>query len=484
MSDLSTLNPQLLWKHFAQICSIPHPSYHEDQLAEHIMQWARQKKWHTERDKAGNVLIRKPASPGFEQRKGVVLQAHLDMVPQKNNETQHDFVKDPIRPYVDGEWVKAKGTTLGADNGIGLASVLAVLEDDSLQHGPLEGLLTMTEETGMDGAFGLQPGWLHGELLINTDFEDEGQICVGCAGGVDVITRLTLNREVLPQGFSLLKLVITGLKGGHSGCDIHLGRGNAIKILARALFKLRRDLDLRLFDAHGGSVRNAIPREASALLAVAEHETGKLRQLVADFQALMQSELVQAEANLQVKLEDFSAPAGDVLTAVSCDSLINLLLATPNGVIRNSDVVPGVVESSLNLGVLTMQAQEAKIHCLIRSLIDSGRDAVVDNLQALGQLAGAKTQVEGGYPGWKPDAYSPLLQQAQKIYQHLFKKDSQINVIHAGLECGLFKRPYPVMDMISIGPTITGAHSPDEQVHIGSVEKYWRFLCELLKNIG
>lgn len=488
LKDLSQLQPQPLWTHFAKICSIPHPSYHENQLAETIIQWARQKGLYTERDQVGNVLIRKAASAGFEQRKGIVLQAHLDMVPQKNNDVQHDFQHDPIRPYVDGEWVKAHGTTLGADNGVGLASVLAVLDDDRVQHGPLEALLTVTEETGMDGAFALQPGWLQGQLLINTDFEDEGQICVGCAGGVDVISRLTLTRETLPATYQIFQLNLGGLRGGHSGCDIHLGRGNAIKLLSRLLFILtnsKEQPDVCLLQLQGGSVRNAIPREASALLAVAAQNVDWLQQQIAVFHALLRNELAQAEPALSLTLRAADTEqTAQPLTPHSRDTLINLLNTLPNGVMRYSDIVPGVVETSLNVGVLNMQTEYTEVACLIRSLIDSGKQQLIDQLRALGNLTGAAVQFDDGYPGWQPDSHSMLLQQAQRVYQRLFQQQSTVTVIHAGLECGLFKRPYPHMDMISIGPTITGAHSPDERVNIPSVEKYWRFLCELLKTTG
>lgn len=484
MSDLSQLSPQAVWAHFAKVCSIPHPSYHEDQLACYIMQWAQQRNLHAQRDTTGNVLVRKPASKGFEQRKGVVLQAHLDMVSQKNNATEHDFTKDPIQPYVAGEWVTARGTTLGADNGLGVASVLAVLGDDSVEHGPLEALFTITEETGMDGALGLQPDWLQGEILINTDFEQEGQICVGCAGGVDVVTTLDIEREALTADYQQFQLVIGGLKGGHSGCDIHLGRGNAIKLLARVLAVFRGDVNYRLLDLQGGNARNAIPREAVATLAVEATQVADLQQQVADFQSLLQNELA-VETSLHITLQPVqTASVANALSQASRDKLINLLNVMPNGVMRNSDVVSGVVETSLSIGVLRTQPQQVEIVCLIRSLIDSGKEYVVETLQALGQLAGAKLRTEGTYPGWQPDSHSPLLQQAGDIYQRIFNQQASVTVIHAGLECGLFKRPYPDMEMISIGPTITGAHSPDEQVHIASVDKYWRFLCQLLKNIG
>ena len=482
MSELTQLSPQPLWQIFAKICSIPHPSYHEEALASHIIRWAQEKGLHAERDQTGNVLLRKPATPGYEKRRPVVLQAHLDMVPQKNSDTLHDFTKDPIQPYIDGEWVKARGTTLGADNGIGMSSALAVLSDDSVQHGPLEVLLTMTEETGMAGAFGLQPGWLQGDILINTDSEEEGEIYMGCAGGVDYKALLPLERETVPAGYQVVELTLKGLKGGHSGVDIHLGLGNANKLLARFLFQFGRDLDLRVLDLNGGTLRNAIPREAFATLALPRENVERLTALAREYQTLIQTELAAVEKNisLQVVAAQSDAPA---LTKACGDRFIALLNATPNGVIRMSDEVKGVVETSLNVGVVSMDAQQATIRCLIRSLIDSGKDDVVSSLTALGQLAGAECVAKGSYPGWKPDPSSPVMQLVKETYQKLFNKTPNIQVIHAGLECGLFKKPYPDMDMVSIGPTITGPHSPDERVHIKSVGQYWTLLTALLRAI-
>ncbi|WP_276643380.1 cytosol nonspecific dipeptidase [Siccibacter turicensis] len=482
MSELSQLSPQPLWDIFAKICSIPHPSYHEEELANHIMGWAKEKGLHTERDQVGNILIRKPATAGMENRKPVALQAHLDMVPQKNNDTVHDFTKDPIQPWIDGEWVKARGTTLGADNGIGMASALAVLADERVEHGPLEVLLTMTEEAGMDGAFGLQANWLQADILINTDSEEEGEIYMGCAGGIDVISTLALTREAVPAGFQTFKLTLKGLKGGHSGGDIHLGLGNANKLLARFLAGHAAALDLRLVDFNGGTLRNAIPREAFATVAVPADKAQSLKALADEYLAILKNELAEKEKNLTLVLESAQSDRA-ALTTTSRDAFVQLLNATPNGVIRNSDVAKGVVETSLNVGVVTMDEQNAQIICLIRSLIDSGKEYVVSMLESLGALAGAHTDAKGSYPGWQPDASSPVMALVRETYQRLFDKTPNIQVIHAGLECGLFKKPYPEMDMVSIGPTITGPHSPDEQVHIESVGHYWTLLTALLKAI-
>lgn len=482
MSELSQLSPQPLWDIFAKVCSIPHPSYHEEALAKHIVEWAQEKGIHAERDEVGNILLRKPATKGMENRKPVALQAHLDMVPQKNNDTVHDFTKDPIQPFIENGWVKARGTTLGADNGIGLASALAVIADDSVEHGPLEVLLTMTEETGMAGAFGLQPNWLQSEILINTDSETEGEIYMGCAGGIDFTATLPLTREAVPAGYSTLKLTLKGLKGGHSGAEIHLGLGNASKLLARFLAEHADTLGLRLLDFTGGTLRNAIPREAIVTLAVAAGNVDTLKAAAQEFLATLQFELSAVEKKIALVVEATESPA-TALSVASQNGFIALLNATPNGVIRMSDDVKGVVETSLNVGVVTMKDDEVAINSLIRSLIDSGKEYVVSMLDSLGKLAGAKTLAKGSYPGWKPEPSSPVMTLVRETYQQLFDKTPNIMVIHAGLECGLFKKPYPNMDMVSIGPTITGPHSPDEQVHIESVGLYWQLLTALLKAI-
>ncbi|AWK41127.1 beta-Ala-His dipeptidase [Photorhabdus laumondii subsp. laumondii] len=482
MSELSQLSPQPLWDIFAKICSIPHPSYHEEALATHIVQWAQEKELHVERDQVGNILIRKPASKGLENRKAVVLQAHLDMVPQKNNDTVHDFTKDPISPYVDGEWVTAQGTTLGADNGIGLASALAVLADDNVKHGPLEVLLTMTEEAGMDGAFGLQPGWLQADILINTDSEEEGEIYMGCAGGIDFTTTLALTREAVPAHYKTLKLVIKGLKGGHSGCDIHLGLGNANKLLARFLVAHTQELGLKLLDFQGGTLRNAIPREGHVIVAIPADKAAQLTQLKDNYLDILKNEYAIVEKNLTVLLEEVETDI-QALTDDCQNRFISLLNSTPNGVIRMSDVIKGVVETSLNVGVVAMEQDKVNIICLIRSLIDSGKSYIIGMLSSLAKLSNAEISAKGDYPGWQPDASSPVMHLVSETYQQLFDKTPNIMVIHAGLECGLFKKPYPDMDMVSIGPTITGAHSPDEQVHIKSVGQYWQLLTAILKAI-
>ncbi|QSX34578.1 aminoacyl-histidine dipeptidase [Shewanella avicenniae] len=482
MSQLSQLAPQPLWQWFEKICAIPRPSKHEAALSQHIQAWAKSVGLPVIEDAVGNLIIRKPATAGMEDRKGVVIQAHMDMVPQANADKVHDFTKDPIEAWVDGDWVKAKGTTLGADNGIGMASALAILASNDIPHGPLEVLLTIDEEAGMTGAFGLQAGVLTGDILINTDSEQEGEIYMGCAGGVDASFTLPLTKDACNADAKAFRLTVSGLKGGHSGVNIHLGRGNANKILARFLFDYADQLGLALTDFTGGSLRNAIPREAFATITVAAAKADALATAVAEYQALLRAELAVADADVKVALTSVELPA-EQLSASSQAQLLALLHACPNGVIRMSDEVEGVTETSLNLGVITTHADKIVALCLIRSLINSGRDNVCSQLAALGKLAGAEVVFSGAYPGWKPDNESEVMAIVRNTYQDIYHKEPVIMVIHAGLECGLFKEPYPTMDMVSIGPTIRYPHSPDEMVNITTVGQYWELLLAVLQRI-
>ena len=482
MSALASLYPQPLWQWFAQICAIPHPSKHEQALSQHIQTWARDKGLSVLEDNVGNLIIKKPATAGLENRKTVVIQAHLDMVPQKNADKQHDFTTDPIDAYVDGDWVKARGTTLGADNGIGMASALAILGSDEIKHGPLEVLLTVDEEAGMTGAFGVEPGMLDAEILINTDSEQEGEIYMGCAGGVDAEFTLPAQWQVPEHGVTACTLSLTGLKGGHSGVNIHLGRGNANKLLARFLADKAAVLDMAIAGFNGGSLRNAIPREASVTLTLPAANLAQLQQAVAEYQALLQFELAAVEPALKLSLNETTIPA-QVLSAKAQSTLINLLNVCPNGVMRMSDEVAGVTETSLNMGVITTKDHSVQVLCLIRSLIDSGREQVESMLSSLAQLAGAEVKFSGTYPGWKPNPDSPVMAIVRDTYQDIYHKEPVIMVIHAGLECGLFKKPYPDMDMVSIGPTIRFPHGPDEMVNITTVGQYWELLLAVLERI-
>lgn len=483
MSEIKQLQPQLLWKWFDQICSIPHPSYHEEQLANFIVNWAREKGFFVERDEVGNILIRKSASEGMEQRPSVVLQAHLDMVPQANEDTQHNFQTDPIHPYIDGEWVTAKGTTLGADNGIGLASALAILEDNTLVHPELEVLLTMTEEQGMEGAIGLRPNWLKSQIMINTDTEENGEIYIGCAGGINADLSIPINTVPNPHKYSY-QLILKGLRGGHSGVDIHTGRVNSIKMLIRFLAHLNNhypQIHYSINNIYGGSIRNAIPREAFVTLCF-DDEITQLQSAVENFTVLLKNELAIAEPNLNLFLQPIKKPT-IIFDSASKNNIINLFNALPNGVIRYSDKVENVVETSLNLGVLKTENNHVISTILLRSLIESGKQYVVDTLKSLTKLSNAKIEFSGDYPCWEPQPNSEILSLTTKIYTDILGYKPKIKVIHAGLECGLLKKIYPNLNVVSIGPTIINAHSPDEKVHIPAVQTYWELLTRIISEI-
>ena len=478
MSSITELSPNLVWQWFAKICSIPHPSHHEQALADFIIQWAKQKQLWVEQDAAGNILIRKAATAGMEDHQPVALQAHLDMVPQANKNTAHNFLTDPIVPYVDGEWVKATGTTLGADNGIGMASCLAVLDSNDIAHPPLEVLLTASEETGMVGALGLQPNWLQSEVMINTDTEDEGEIYIGCAGGEDVDIRFPVQWQALRKDEVAVHIALTGLKGGHSGAEIHLNRGNAIKLLAKTLEKALAKVSFRLADISGGSVRNAIPREAFATVLLSSASVGKFKQVWQLLSQQLIEALSHAEKQINFALEEATAEQG--LSERQSQILLDLINALPNGVIRFSDVLPDVVETSISLGVLETKAEQIKLTLLARSLNDHGQDDVVSLVRSFCRLADAEVVFSGRYPGWEPQADANIVKRTKTLYDRILGKESVIKVIHAGLECGLINKVYPNMEMVSIGPTILGAHSPDERCHIPAVAVYWQLLTELL----
>ncbi|MBD1575041.1 aminoacyl-histidine dipeptidase [Vibrio sp. S11_S32] len=481
-SEISQLSPQPVWQFFDKICSFPHPSKHEEALAQYIVSWAQEQNLEVRRDETGNVIIKKPATAGMETKKTVALQAHIDMVPQKNEGTAHDFAVDAIQPYIDGDWVTAKGTTLGADNGMGMASCLAVLASNEIKHGPLEVLLTIDEEAGMTGAFGLKAGWLEADILLNTDSEQEGEIYMGCAGGVNASLVFDIERSTLADGVVQQKLAVKGLKGGHSGCDIHTGRGNANKILGRFLAESAQDLALQVIEFQGGSLRNAIPREASAIVALPANKQAELVAAFEQYTQTVKQELGQVETALETQLTAETSQFSPLSQADQA-RFIASLNACPNGVIRMDDKIEGVVETSLNVGVITTEAGKITILCLIRSLIDSGREMVEGTLASLAQLAGANLKLDGAYPGWKPDADSEIMHVFRDVYEGIYGRKPNIMVIHAGLECGLFKKPYPEMDMISFGPTIKFPHSPDEKVEIATVALYWEQMIAILENI-
>ncbi len=479
---LGGLKPELLWKHFEEICNIPHPSRKEQKLAQYIVSFAKQNKLEYQTDDFGNVVIRKPATPGFENKTPVVLQGHLDMVAEKNNDVVHDFDKDPIKPYVDGDWVKAKGTTLGSDNGIGVAAAMAVLESNDLQHGPLEALFTLDEETGLNGAQALKPGFLKSKILINLDSEEDGAFYIGCSGGQTTFVKFTSNPSEAPANTASFEIKIMGLKGGHSGLDIQTGRGNAIKLMSRLLHELNYKFGIRLVSINGGSKHNAIPRESFAIVRVPKKVGTEFLTFVENYNSVVKSELASIEPNLNVFAAEVKSKA-KVMDKTTAANLIDSLFVVQNGVIKMSADIEGLVETSTNLAVITTKGKSVEVILSQRSSVESEKKEISNAVAATFRLAKADVKQGDGYPGWKPDIHSPVLSVMKNVFQNMYSNQPEVKAIHAGLECGIIKERFPDMDMISFGPTITGAHSPDEQVQISTVEKFWNLLASALKNI-
>ena len=479
--EIKNLKPQALWSHFARICSIPHPSGHEAALREHVVKWAEEKKIECVVDTTGNVILRKPATPGLEDRKGIILQVHLDMVPQKNGDKKFDFEKDAIEPLVNGDWVIANGTTLGADNGIGLAAILAVFETEDIKHGPIEALLTIEEETGMFGAFGLKPGLLKGDILMNLDSEDEGELYVGCAGGMDANIAFKYKEIAPPAGSKALKIEVKGLQGGHSGIQIITQRANANKVLFRFLDAQSRKAELLIASVDGGGLRNAIPREATAIIVVPADKASGIAAAAADYLKTLRTEFDKIEDNIQFTVTEAAMPA-KAIDAATGNALIKSVHAAPNGVIKMSTSMENLVQTSTNLARVISANGEIRIQCLLRSSMNSEKADLGMMIASLFELAGAKVELTGDYDGWNPNMDSPILHAMIASYEKLYGKKPEVMAIHAGLECGIIGGPYPNLDMISFGPTIRFPHSPDEKVEIPSVLKFWDFLCFTLGN--
>ena len=483
--EIKRLAPQAVWGYFYDLTQIPRPTGHTKQVTEYLKAFGAKHGLETHQDEVGNVLIRKPATPGYEGRKAVVLQAHVDMVPQKNACVAHDFLTDPIDAYIDGEWVTARDTTLGADNGMGVSLAMAALTDDTLKHGPLEALFTIDEEVGMDGAVALKPGFLQGSILINGDSEEEGRLFVGCAGGVDMnISFHYREDEPAPEGHVVLRITLTGLKGGHSGVDIHLGRANANKLLFRFLKQAVSHCGLRLATVEGGSLRNAIPREAVAVVTVPADRVADVEKLISEHQALYRSEYKGIEGEISFTAERIADVPASLVPEEIQDDLINAIEGCQNGVISMLHDFPGTVESSSNLAkVKTEAGGRIDIKILVRSSSESRREALYSSLESIFSLAGAKVEYFNPYGGWQPNIDSPILRTMESTYESLFGRKPEVTVMHAGLECGIIQEAYPDMDMISFGPDIKHPHSPDEAVGIASVEKTWRLLKATLEAI-
>jgi dipeptidase D len=482
MSNIRNLEPMQLWNYFHEITQIPHPSKKEKRIVEYIAGFGKKHNLETIVDKVGNVIIRKPATKGMENRKGVILQTHLDMVPQKNSDKKHDFEKDSIETIIDGDWVKANGTTLGSDNGIGVAATLAVLASKDVVHGPLEALFTIDEETGMTGIFGLETGLLKGDILMNLDSEDEGELYVGCAGGIDVSAKKNYSEELTPKGLAAYKIIAKGLKGGHSGVDIALGRANSNKLMFRFLMQAEADFGIRLSEASGGDLRNAIPRESNSIILVPEIKTSEFEAFIRSYDKLYKAEFAETEPDLQFNFEKTSVPP-KVMSQGDQYRIIRAVFVCPNGVVRMSQAMKGLVETSNNLAIVRCKEGNFEVHNLTRSSVDSAKEATAWRIAAVFQLINAEVNVAGGYPGWKPNMNSPILKTMSSVYNEMYGKVPEIKAIHAGLECGIMAGKYPGLDMISFGPTIRYPHSPDEKVNIPSVVKFFDFLCGTLKNV-
>lgn len=480
--EKNELKPSCVFHYFEEICQVPRPSKKEEKIRAFLVNFAKQHGLEYKEDEAGNILIKKAATPGMENRKTVILQSHMDMVCEKNNETEHNFETDPIQTYVDGEWLRAKGTTLGADNGIGVATELAILAADDLQHGPIECLFTVDEETGLTGAFALKEGFMEGEILVNLDSEDEGELFIGCAGGAGTKAEFPCPMVQAPEGYFFFRVAVKGLTGGHSGDDINKGRANANKLLNRYLMQLMQRYDLRLCMIDGGNLHNAIPREAYALCAVPMAEKESVRVDLNIFLAEVENEYAVTEPNLTMELESESAQP-EVMEPEAMKRFLHAIYAVHNGVYAMSQDMEGLVETSSNLASIKQREGKLLVVTSQRSSILSSRKDMSQMVRSAFELGGAVTETGDGYPGWKPNPSSEILKVAVESYERLFGVEPKIKAIHAGLECGLFLEKYPSLDMVSFGPTLRGVHSPDERMLIPTVEKFWLHLLDVLAHV-
>lgn len=478
------LKPQLVWKYFAAIAQIPRPSKHEEAMTKFILETAKKLGLQAKADKVGNVVVKKPATKGMENKPSIALQGHLDMVCEKNADTEHDFMKDPIELVKKGDFMMANGTTLGADNGIAVATNLALMEDRSLQHGPLEFLFTIDEETGLTGASNLQKGFVESKTLLNLDSEEEGDLYVGCSGGRDTLGTWKAAFENIPAQHVAVELSAKGLRGGHSGLEIDKGRGNAIKIVNRVLMALE-PTGARLAKIDGGNKRNAIPRETIALLFIPKRKLDDARKIVAECNKTIKYEVATVEKDLIVALEEKpGVTKGKVIKKQLVKQVCATIAALPHGVLKMSADIPNLVETSTNVAVINTSNKAVILATSQRSSVASELEEAVQSVQAVFELGGATVESTDGYPGWKPDLSSKILRIAKESYKKLYGRDPNVKAIHAGLECGIIGERYPGMDMVSFGPTMEGVHSPDERLHISTVDKFFKFLLEILKNVN
>lgn len=478
--DIRALEPTELWNNFADLNAVPRGSKKEERVIQFMVDFGKKLNLDTVVDLVGNVIIKKPASKGMENRKTVVLQSHLDMVHQKNSDTNFNFDTEGIKMLVDGDWVRADGTTLGADNGIGVAAIMSVLASKTIKHPAIEALFTIDEETGMTGAMGLQANYLNGEILLNLDTEEDDEIDIGCAGGIDVTAQNTYNEVGAPVNSGGYTIAITGLKGGHSGMDIHKGLGNANKIMNRVLYESKEFI--RISEINGGSLRNAIPRESFAIISVADSRKEAFIKKINKTVKEIKSEFAAVDPNLNIKISEVATPER-VMTTISQSTLLNVIYAAHNGVYRMSNDMEDLVETSNNVARVIVKDESVKVMCLTRSSVESAKFDMANTLKATFEMAGYDVTFSGSYPGWKPNVNSPILKLLTETYENLFSEKPSVVACHAGLECGILGTNYPNMDMISFGPTIQGAHSPDEKANIKSAQKFWKYLLTILENI-
>lgn len=481
MSTILSLAPQNVWKHFYSLTQVPRPSGHLTKIQEFLLNFGKSVGVESFQDEAGNIIYLKPATPGMENRKKVILQAHMDMVPQKNNDTVHDFENDPIETYIDGDWVKAKGTTLGADDGMGVAAIMAVMEDKTLKHGPLVALITADEETGMYGAFGLKPGTVDGDILLNLDSEEEGELYIGCAGGEDLTAVLEYKEVETDPADIALKVTLKGLRGGHSGLEINEGRANANKLMARFMNQVITYDEACLVSWQGGNMRNAIPRECEVVITVPADEEADVMEYVKECEALWNEEYHVHETPISFTAERVELPKMMVPDEIR-DNLVDAIYACQNGVMRMIPTIPDTVETSSNLAIVTIGGGKAEIKILARSSRDSMKDYLNTALESCFSMAGMDVTRSGGYSGWEPNVDSPILKAMKESYQAQFGKEPAVKVIHAGLECGIIGAVVPGLDMISFGPTLRSPHSPDERCLIPTVGKFYDFVVATLEN--
>ena len=480
-SVLQELEPKVIWTNFHQITQIPRPSTKEAKAREWVLSKAKGKGLEVVEDKAGNIVIRKPAYKGRESAPTVVLQGHLDMVCEKNETVSHDFDKDAIRVVRKGDWLYADGTTLGADNGVGVASALAVMESDDIKHGPLELVFTIDEETGLTGANEFPGGVLKAKYFLNLDGEEKGTLCIGCSGGVNTTARRTVTLRA-PQGDTAYRVKVSGLKGGHSGVDIHLGRGNAIRVLGGAVQRLMDTLGVEVADLKGGSARNVIPREAAAIVVADSAKEKELKQAVAQFEAETKTDLGSFDPGVQISIEKTERPA-QVLDGKDAQSVVGLLVAIPHGVLAMSPDVPGLVQNSTNLATVSVKGDQVEVGSSQRSAIESSKMAAARMVAAACRLAGFESEHAGSYPGWKPEPQSEIVQKCKEVFREVFGSETRLVAMHAGLECGVIGEKYPGMQLISFGPQIESPHSPNERVGIASVAEFWKYLRAVLEKL-